>query len=180
VLCKPLRREEAAVKFTVRHVFNTDVDTYWNQIFFNPEYNERLYKQALGFKDFQILELTGEPGQRRTRKMRTEPKAEAPAVVKKLIGDSLSYTETGSLDPATKIWTYAIQTSKLSDKVHIGGRLWAESRGDKKLERIAEIEIEVKIFGVGGVVEKFIESTTRESYENATRFTNQFIAEKGL
>jgi hypothetical protein len=168
------------VKFTVRHVFNTDVDTYWNEIFFSPEYNERLYREALGFKDFAVLELTGERGQRRTRKMRTEPAAEAPAVVKKLIGDSLSYTESGSFDPAAKVWTYTIQTSKLSDKVHIGGRLWAEPRGDKKLERCAEIEVDVKIFGVGGTIEKFIEKTTRDSYENATRFTNQFIAEKGL
>lgn len=168
------------MKFTVRHVFNTDIDTYWSEIFFSTEYNARLYREALGFKDFQVLELTGEPGERRTRRMRTEPAADAPAVVKKLIGDSLSYTETGSWDPATKIWTYSIQTSKLSDKVLIGGRLWAESRGAKKLERVAEIEIEVKIFGVGGAVEKFIEKTTRDSYENATRFTNQFIEEKGL
>ncbi|MCZ7686832.1 MAG: DUF2505 domain-containing protein [Sandaracinaceae bacterium] len=167
------------MKFTVRNQFDTNVDTYWNEIFFSEEYNSRLYREGLGFKGFELVELTGEKGQRRTRKLRTEPAADAPAVVRKLIGDSLSYTETGSWDPATKVWSYSISTSKLSDKIRIGGRLWAEPRGDK-LERIAEIEIEVKILGVGGTIEKFLEKTTRESYVKATDFTNRFIAEKGL
>jgi hypothetical protein len=166
------------VKFTVRHVFNTDVDTYWDKLFFDPEYNERLYKQALGFNVFKLLELTGEPGGKRTRKLLTEPKSDAPAVVKKLIGDSLQYTETGSYDPDKKLWTYNIVTSKLSDRVRIGGTLWAESRGEKKMERIAEIEIVVNILVGSGSVEKFIEKTTRESYEKATKFTNDYIAEK--
>lgn len=168
------------MKFTVRDIFETDVDTYWSEMFFDEEYNSRLYREGLGFKDFAVLELTGEKGGPRTRKMRTEPAADAPAVVRKLIGDSLTYTESGSFDPAKKLWTYTITTSKLSDKVHIGGKLWAEPKGPKKLERIAEIEIEVKIFGVGGAVEKFIEKTTRDSYVKATAFTNRFIREKGL
>ncbi len=167
------------MKFTVRDVFDTDVDTYWNELFFSEEYNSRLYREGLGFKGFDLLELTGETGQRRTRKMRTEPAADAPAVVRKLIGDSLTYTETGTWEPSTKMWTYRIETNKLSEKIRIGGRLWAEPKGSK-MERVAEIEVEVKILGVGGTIEKFIEKTTRESYVKATAFTNRFIAEKGL
>lgn len=168
------------MKFTVRHQFNTDPDTYWSKLFFDPEYNTRLYKGALGFDVFEILEITGEPGGKRTRKILTEPKSDAPAVVKKLIGDSLQYTETGTYDPDKKLWTYNIVTSKLADRVKIGGHLWAESKGDHKMERVAEIEIVVKILVGSGTVEKFIEKTTRESYEKATKFTNEYIAEKKL
>lgn len=169
-----------ATRFTIRDIFNTDLDTYWERIFFDPEYNERMYREALGFKSFSILEQTGGPGERRTRSMRTEPAADAPAVVRKLIGDSLSYTESGTYDPATKIWTYSIVPSALSEKLKIGGRLWAEPKGDKQIERIAEVNIEAKIFGVGGAIESFVEKTTRDSYVKATAFTNRFIAEKGL
>ena len=169
-----------ATSFTVRNVFNTDVDTYWDRIFFDSEYNERTYREALGFKSFALIEQTGGPGERRTRTMRTEPAADAPAVVRKLIGDSFNYTERGSYDPATRIWTYSITTSGMSDKIKIGGRLWVEPKGEKSIERVAEINIEVKIFGVGGAIESFIEKTTRDSYVKATNFTNRFIAEKGL
>ena len=73
-----------------------------------------------------------------------------------------------------------ITTSKLPDKVKIGGEFWVEPRGEKKIERFCRCDIEVKIFGVGGAIEGFIEKTTRDSYEKAARFTNQFIRDKGL
>ena len=166
--------------FTVRDIFDTSVDRYWGSIFFDPEYNARLYREGLGFAGFELIELTGEPGGRRTRTMRTEPSAEAPAVVRKLIGDSLSYTETGEWDPETRVWTYRIVPSRLPEKVYIGGRLWAEPEGEGRCARVAEVEVRVKVLGVGGTIEKFIERTTRESYVKATRFTNAYIAEKGL
>lgn len=167
-------------KFTLRNIFETDRETFWNRVFFDAEYNRRLYLEGLKFKDFELIELTGEPGGVRTRKMRTEPQSEAPAVVTKLIGGSLSYVEEGRFDPATMRWTYTITTSKLADKVKIGGTFWVEPRGDKRVERICDCEVSVKIFGVGGAVESFIEKTTRESYETAAKFTNDFIREKGL
>lgn len=168
------------MKFSVRNRFNTSVDNYWSELFFDPEYNRRLYSEALGFKGFELVSLTGEKGGARRRVIRTEPAAEAPAVVRKLIGDSLTYTETGTWDPGTRIWKYDIVTSAISDKVRIGGCLYAEPKGDGACERVAEIEIEVKIFGVGGAIEKFIEKTTRDSYVKASKFTNDYIAEKGL
>ncbi len=165
-------------KFTLRNIFETDEETFWNKIFFDREYNQRLYMDGLKFKSFELLELTGEPGGVRTRKAHTEPRTEAPAVVTKLIGGSIAYTEEGRFDPATKKWVYSITTSKMSDKLSIRGTFWVEPRGEKKIERICEIEVEVKIFGVGGAIESFIEKTTRESYDVAARFTNEFIKEK--
>ncbi|MBZ0120480.1 MAG: DUF2505 domain-containing protein [Sandaracinaceae bacterium] len=169
------------MKFTIKNVFDTDVDSYWNKCFFDREYNERLYsREGLDFHSFAILEQTGGPGENRTRVLRTEPKSDAPAVVKKLIGDSLAYTEKGSWDAKTKTWSYQITTSKLADKIHIGGKFWVEPRGPKQCERISEVEIEVKIFGVGGTIEKFVEKTTRESYQKTYQFTQKYIQEKGL
>ena len=167
------------MKFTCANIFNTDTETYWTRIFFDPAYNSALYLEALGFKGFEILELTGEPGGDRMRRMKTEPKTQAPAVVEKLIGGSITYSEVGHFDAKTGKWTYVITTSKLSDKIKISGTLWVEPRGDKKIERFCEIDIEVKVFGVGGAIEKFVADTTRESYEKTGRFTNAWIAKKG-
>ena len=71
-------------------------------------------------------------------------------------------------------------TPKLADKIHIGGAFWLEPRGERKVERVCTIDIDVKIFGVGKVVEAFVEKSTRESYDRAATFTNKYIAEKGL
>ena len=50
------------MKLTVRHTFDTDVDTYWNEVFFTAEYTTRLYTGALAFKGFGLIPLTGDPG----------------------------------------------------------------------------------------------------------------------
>jgi hypothetical protein len=167
-------------RFTCRNNFNTDVDTFWEKVFFDEEYNRGLYLTGLGFKSFEPLELTELEGGGKRRRFRTEPKSDAPAVIKKMVGDSLAYEETGTFDPKTRIWSYTVATSKMGDKIKIGGRYWLEPKGDKRLERVCEVEITVAIPLVGGTVESFIEGTTRDSYEKATAYTNTFLASRGL
>jgi hypothetical protein len=167
------------MKVTYRHTFNTDVDTYWTKIFFNQEYNERLFRDALKF-EYELIELKEEPDGTRRRRVRIEPKTDAPAVVKKLIGDSIGYLEEGTFNPTSKKWLYKITTTKMSDKISTAGTFWVEPRGDKQIERICEVELNVKIPLVGGEIEKFIAKTTADSYEKAWQFTNQFIAQKGF
>ena len=167
-------------KIEARHTFDTDVDTYWSKVFFTEEFQRRLYLEGLGFKHYELVSRDDAPDGTIRKKIKTEPKSEAPAVVKKLIGDSIAYTEEGTFDPKTKIWKYRIVTTKMSDKVEIGGDFWVEPKGDKKIERVVKVNITVKIFGVGGAIESFIEKTTRESFDKAAVFTNKFIREHGL
>lgn len=168
------------MKFTCRNIFNTDAETYWSKIFFDVEYNRGLYLGPLEFTKWEVLELTGEHGGVRTRKQLLEPKSDAPAVVQKLVGGSISYIESGRFDPEKQVWNYEIQLQKLADKAKIGGKFWVEPRGDKRIERICDVDISVNIFGVGGVVEKFVEKQTRDSYEKTAAYTNEWIAKHGL
>jgi hypothetical protein len=167
------------VKTTFKHIFNTDVDTYWSKIFFDREYNNKLFHEILKF-EYELLELTEEPSGVRRRKVRIEPKTDAPAMIKKLVGDSIGYVEEGTFDPKAKKWNYKISTTKLTDKISISGTFWVEPRGEKRVERICEVDLNVKVFGVGGTIEEFIAKTTGDSYEKAWQFTNQYIASKGL
>lgn len=168
------------MKFTIRHRFSTDLDSYWNKVFFDPEYNRRLYQDALKFAGYELVELRDTGGGAMTRTVKLEPGFDAPAVVKKLLGDRFGYTEVGSFDPKTRRWSYTITPSTLADKVTIKGDFWAEPRGEKEIERICDVVIEARIFGVGGMLESYVEKETRQTYELAAQFTNQFIREKGL
>ena len=38
----------------------------------------------------------------------------------------------------------------------------------------------MRLFGLGGVVEKFVEGTLRESYEKAARFSAQWVAGRSV
>jgi hypothetical protein len=165
-----------ATKFTVEHVFDTDVDSFWKEIFFNDEYNRRLYEEALGF-GYQKLELNDLGGGVWTRRVPTDPKADnVPAAMRKIVGDTLYYIEDGRFDPASKRWKFSVTTSKAADKVEIHGEYWVEPRGDARVVRYCTTQIHVKVPLVGAVIEKFVEKQTRENYDKAAAFTNRWIA----
>lgn len=169
-----------ATSFTIRHTFDVDVDTFWREVFFNEEFNKTLYLERLRFKTYDVIEEKKEADGTVRRKVRQTPKMEAPGVVKKLVGDEISYVEEGQFDPQKKRWRYTITPSKLADKLKIGGEFWVEPKGEGKVERLCSVDIQVKIFGVGGAVESFIEKQTKDSYETAAKYTREFIAERGL
>ena len=61
--------------------------------------------------------------------------------------------------------------------------MWSEKLGDangKRIVRITKINVEVKVFMVGGLVEDRIIADLRSSYDKGTVFTNQYIKENGL
>jgi hypothetical protein len=162
-------------KFTIRHTFDVDPETFWTKTFKSAEFNKELYLKGLEFKGYDILEDKVDGDGKLHRRVRTEPKADAPAAVRKVLGDSLSYVEEGVLDPTTNRYKYKITPSKLANKVSIKGELWVEPRGDKRCERIVDVSIDVDVFGVGRIIESFVEKTTRDSYDKATDYTRTYL-----
>jgi len=167
-------------KFTIQHTFDVNGDVFWDRIFFSQDFNRELYRERLEFKAYDILEEKKKEDGSVERKVHTEPKSEAPKVVKKVIGDSLSYTEEGTWDAKTKRYRYRIVPSKLADKIDSRGEVWVEPRGENKCERFCTVDCNVKIFGVGGAIESFIEKETKDSYDKAAQFTNEFVRREGL
>jgi hypothetical protein len=139
------------VRYTIKHTLNTTVDTFW-KLFFDPEYNEKLFKERLKFNVYEVLAL----------------------------GDSTGYVETGLYDPKTRRFNTDIQPKVGADKIQMRVSIWAEPRGEKQIERFVAVDGGVKIFGIGKIVEGLLESNTRESYDIAADFTNKWVAEKAL
>ncbi len=163
--------------FLIRHTFDCDVDTFWNRVFKNTEFNKELYLGALSFPEYDIQKEETDEAGRLSRRVKITPQSDAPAVVRKALGDSLSYIEEGTWDPSDKKYRYKIIPSTLADKSTIHGTLWAEPKGEGKCERLCEMDITVKVFGVGKVIESFVEKTTKDSYDDAARFTQKWLRE---
>ena len=79
------------MKFTLRHPYSIEPEAFWRDVFFDPAYNEALYRKALQFEAFKVIEETQGPDGRRARKMSVTPKIDAPGPIKSLLGDSVSY-----------------------------------------------------------------------------------------
>lgn len=164
-------------KFTLVHEINCDADTFW-KVFLDQEYNKKLYLEGLGFSGYDILEQR-ETDTTVTRKVKGTPKMNLPGPIAKLVGPNFSYVEDGALDRATKIWTWKVTPSSMADKVRNEGTLRIEPIGDNKVRRIADLVVEAKVFGVGGLIESSLEKQLREGWEASVPFMHKWLAAHG-
>jgi hypothetical protein len=162
-------------KFTLKHEINCGEDKFWN-VHMDREFNEKLYREGLGFHEYNILDQR-ETDTQITRKCVGQPKLNMPGPVIKLLGPGFRYTEEDTYDKATRIWRWKTIPSVLADKMRHEGVLRVEPIGSDRVRRVAEIVIEVKIFGLGGLVESATEKELRQGWDASAVFMNKWLAE---
>lgn len=168
------------MKYTIKHTFNIGADDFWKKIHFDPEFNRALFEGHLGFTVFKVLSNETAPDGTIRRKTECAPKVELPGPAKKIFGENTSYVEDGTFDPKTQRFTVDVIPKVGADKIKTRVVMWVEKKGDKQIERVVEVDNTVKVFGIGGMLESFIEKQTRGNYDAAAQFTNRWIQEKGL
>jgi Protein of unknown function (DUF2505) len=161
-------------KITLTHEINCDVETFW-KTFFDKTFNEKLYLGALGFPEYKTLEQT-ETDTTIHRKVTGQPKMDVPGPVAKLLGSNFRYTEEGTFDKAKKLWVWKMTPSALAGKLTNEGTVRVEPVGENKVRRIAEITIEAKVFGVGGLIESSAEKQFRDGWDRSAVFMNKYLA----
>lgn len=162
------------------HVFNCDEDTYWSQVFFDEAYNQAMFVDALHFNRWKLVK-SDETEEELRREVEVEPSVgDVPKTVKKVIGDNFGYRELGRFDKKKKRYQVDVKTNVMGDKIKVHGEIWLEPAGDNKSRRHAKFDVDVKIFGVGKVVEGIIARDMEKQFEDGSKFTNEWIASKGL
>ncbi|HKU40046.1 MAG TPA: DUF2505 domain-containing protein [Polyangiales bacterium] len=167
------------MRYTIKHIIETDVDSYW-KLFFDAEFNRAMFVDGLAFTVYNVLEDVREPNGAVKKRVECAPKIELPAPARKIFGDSTTYTEIGRFDPAQRKYFAEVVPKVAADKIKTSSETWMEPRGDKRCERLVQVDTTVKIFGLGGLLEGFIEQQTRDQYTKAADFTNRWIRDKGL
>jgi len=164
----------------ITHEIDCNEETFWSKCFFDEEFTRKLFLEALSFPVWRILKQETRPDGSTFRSVETQPKLEnVPGPMKKLIGDKLSYTESGTYSKDKRRYEFEIVPSTLTDKTKITGVMYCEPIGEKKIRRVVEVKVEVKVFAIGGMVEEKIGDDVRLNYDKAAAFTNQWVREKG-
>lgn len=164
----------------IEHIFNCSADTFWDQVFWEDEYNDRMFRDALKFPVHNKVRQD-DKGDTIERVIDVVPKlGDMPAPLKKVIGEGIGYREDGVFDKKTRHLKVKIIPNKLTDKMHITGEFFVEPAGDGKCKRVFNCTAVAKVFGIGGMLEKRIMSDMETSYDVAAKFTNEYLKEKGL
>jgi len=161
------------LKLTLHHDIHCSADRFW-ELFFDPAFVREMIVDGLGFASCDVGPLVDE-GALRKRETRVIPKIDVPAAVAKLLGPKLGYVEKGQLDTRTQAWTYEIVLSVLSDRIKMGGTMTVDPKGDSLCERHSELWVDVRIFGLGGLVERAAESNMRSGWNRSAEWMNGWL-----
>jgi hypothetical protein len=168
------------MRYTFKHVIETDADTYWNQVFFSAEFNRALFVDFIGFEVYEVVEERRDAGGVVHRRVECLPKIELPAAFRKLFGPSVRYTEIGRYDPAARRYFVEVIPQVGADYVRTISEIWAEPCGQRRCERAVMVDCSVRVPGLGALIERYLEQQTRAAYARGAEFTNRWIRERGL
>ena len=159
--------------FDVRHEMIVGTEQFWQLIHHETEFIRSLYVDFLDF-GYETLEDNKETGVRRTY---ITPKVEAPKAIVRVMGDSISFTENGLLveDPDDYRYEFTVVPNKFADKISISGAMRAHAISENKCERCVTFNVGCTIFGIGKLLEGFIQKEIRRSYVESAAYTNTYL-----
>jgi hypothetical protein len=164
----------------VEHPFNCSEATFWDQVFLNLEFNERLFKGELKFPGWREIS-SEERGDAIHRVVEVVPYVgELPGPLKALVGEGIGYRERGVLERAARRYRVEVIPNKMADKLKISVEMSTVPDGEQRCRRRAHAECSARIPFVGGMLEKRLLDDLAQSYARAADFTNRYVAEKGL
>jgi hypothetical protein len=157
----------------IRQVLDTSPEDFFRRVHTNPEFSHYLYVESLGF-ELEPLELDLDRGRYRARIRPTTP---MPGPVAKVLGVDFSFVEEGTLDP-DGVYRFAIIPSRMAERIRTTGEMRVLPTADGRAERVMNIAIDVDLPAVGPMMERFLERSTRESYEQSLIITNRFLSRR--
>ncbi|HWA76921.1 MAG TPA: DUF2505 family protein [Polyangiaceae bacterium] len=166
--------------FRVEHRFNCSEESFWSKVFFDADYNRRLFLEYLKFSGWRELKNEDKGDQVQRVVEAVPPIGDLPGPLKAVVGDNAGYEERGVFDRKTRRYQATVVPNRLADKISVKIAISTVADGPEHCKRIAEGSVSAKIFGVGGLLEKKMIADLEKSYEKSATFTNAFVAEKGI
>ncbi len=162
-----------------RQRFSVSAETYWRELCLSLEYQERLFREALGCISMKVIEHEGsyETGMR--RRLRFEKPIDAPAAIRKVVGDCVSLDEVSEFNAQEKRWSYRMLPAVIGERVEIRGVVRLDENADG-VEQLSTNTVACRIFGLGSIIEHFVAKSTVEGNADKATFTQRYIVEKGL
>jgi hypothetical protein len=163
-------------RFTLTHEIDCDVDAFW-KVFFDKDFNQTMYSKILAFPKYEVMELRDEENQI-VRRITATPKMDVPGPVAKALGSSFSYVEEGTFDKKAKTYRWKSIPSAMKEKIRNEGVVRAEPAGEGRCRRVSDFDYEVKVFGIGGLIEGALEKNLRAGWNRGAEFTNEWLKGK--
>ncbi len=154
-------------------------DRYLAEVFLDATFTEQLYREGLGFADYEVLEHRPGSGGALTRRLRLcPPMHNAPKVVQKVLGKTQEYEERGQLASGADAWRFEVIPATMAKRISVTGSQRAEPAGDGRCRVVVELKVKVSIMGVGGAIEKFMMGQFTDNIAKQRTFSERWLASR--
>jgi Protein of unknown function (DUF2505) len=161
------------MKFSVEIVARGIDYPSFRKIYYSEEFNHEV-AEAVKLKERVQLEHVTLPDGREKRRVRVVPRATLPAPFLKLLnGREISYEEITVFNPATRSSSFVVE-NPAGETIQVSGeaKFLEEPEG---VRVVFEGEAKVKMFGVGGLIERYIVGEVKARYEHIERLLQAFV-----
>ena len=161
------------MRFDVTHAIDGIDVAGFERLYFDEAFNNALC-EAVGLKR-RLMRLDTEGGTL-VRQVEITPERDIPAPVAKILGgEAIAYTETIEYALGSGRGHWQTVSSVLTDKISSDGELFIRQAAGNRIERQVVGHVTVRLFGLGGLIERFIVADVENSYERAAQFTQQYL-----
>jgi hypothetical protein len=159
------------MKLSLSYDWDCSPDAFW-ALYFDPEFVIRLHLEGLGSLSAEVISQEGDLTSGLVRTLRYSQRPNMPGPVRKIFGEEIVSTEVSTFTPAKSTTTFTLTPGTMADKTQLSGSIALTANGDGSTEQF-DLDARVKIFGVGPIVERFIEHQGREIQEKSVAFMRQ-------
>ena len=144
---------------------------------FDEEANRYVIQHHPEIVDLKVLEKK-ESGKKIHAKLDYTMEVPMPGPVRKVLGSERNgFVVEMTLNTDDDRGTMSVLPKVLPDKIKVQGQIYFEEKGDHWLQYL-EGDLNVGIFGVGKLIEKFIRDKFRTSFGEEVRLRNEFLRNK--
>ena len=159
----------------VEHHIDCTPERHW-QLYLDEEFTKQLLTEGLGYSTPEITAVRDDDDELK-RDMKVEPALELPPRIQKMMKGKMGYTEKGRFDKKKERFFLEHTTAALGDKLHLSGEFHVEPTGEGKCKRYAIIRVDVRVFGIGSLLEKVIERNIHKGWNSSAAFMNRYLAD---
>lgn len=159
------------MRFQKEHRIQVPASRYF-ELMFDPDFDKKMNLEGMKIAGWELLERSVD-GPTWTMRCRTTPPDNMPGFIKKLVGGTFSYEEKRTHQKGSDSATGEMTPNVMRDKLRMAYRVRIVPDGDNACRRIMEWELEVKIFGLGGQIEKFAQGEIEKGTDASAQYMNQ-------
>ncbi len=162
------------MKIVAAHVYHCEPEAFWAH-HLDEESRRTKEVEGCGAVSFRVLSKERQ-GQELIVRSELVEAPELPAPVRRIFGATLRAEELLRWQEGSKTATFEHRPDTLADRVSMTGRLSTEPLGEGRCRVVLEVDVTVKLFAIGGMIEGLLARELPLRQEKAMAWFNAKLA----